>query len=37
MINAKEMVNCNTTNTLRGMDAKRPTLNVPFSTFHRLK
>ena len=37
IINVTETVNCKTTNTLRGMAAKRPALNVPFKTFTGLK
>ena len=33
IISETETLNCSTTNTLRGMAAKRPALNVPFKTF----
>src|SRR5688572_13434259 len=32
MISAIETVNCTTTKTLRGSEANRPALNVPFNT-----
>ena len=37
MISVTETVNCNTTNTLRGIAANRPALKVPFKTFTGLK
>jgi len=33
MISITDTANCITTKTLRGIAAKRPTLNVPFNTF----